>query len=479
VTVERKGIGEKDAAGAKRPSELILIVDDERRVRESIRSILQDEGYSVLEAADGPEGLGKAAADKPDCVLLDIWMPGMDGIEVLTSLKQMDPDLPVVIMSGHGNIETAVKASKLGAYDFLEKPLSIDKLILVIRNALSQRSLLEENRALREERAAGTEFVGISKAVAGILEQVKIVAPTNASVLITGENGTGKELLARAIHGGSRRSSESFVAVNCAAIPDNLIESELFGHERGAFTGAISRKVGKFDLAHQGTLFLDEIGDMSFATQAKILRVLEERVFQRVGGNRDVAVDVRVVAATNKELTVEIGSGNFREDLFFRLNVFPFHLPPLRERKEDIPSLLTRFLEEYGQLYGKPDLAFDAKAEASLVGYRWPGNVRELRNVVERLAIIAPDKAIGLEIIPSTVKDGQTERTDGLYGGSPGGDTAVSESDYRLARERFERIFFTSQLEENDWNISRTAETVGLERSNLHRKMKQLGIKKQ
>jgi two-component system nitrogen regulation response regulator NtrX len=272
------------------------------------------------------------------------------------------------------------------------------------------------------------------------------------------------------------------VAVNCAAIPDNLIESELFGHERGAFTGAISRKVGKFDLAHQGTLFLDEIGDMSFATQAKILRVLEERVFQRVGGNRDVAVDVRVVAATNKELTAEIGSGNFREDLFFRLNVFPFHLPPLRERKEDIPPLLTRFLGEYGQLYGKPDLVFDSQAEASLVGYRWPGNVRELRNVVERLAIIAPDKAIGLEIIPSTVRDGQTDRTDGFSDGSPGdalSEHGASESDYRLARERFERLFFTSQLEENDWNISRTAETVGLERSNLHRKMKQLGIKKQ
>jgi two-component system nitrogen regulation response regulator NtrX len=466
----------KDSAAVNRPSELILIVDDERGVRESIRSILQDEGYSVLEAADGQEGLGKAAADKPDCVLLDIWMPGMDGIEALTSLKQMDPDLPVVIMSGHGNIETAVKASKLGAYDFLEKPLSIDKLILVLRNALNQRSLLEENRALREERTAETEFVGISQTVAGILEQVKIVAPTNASVLITGENGTGKELLARAIHGGSRRSSEGFVAVNCAAIPDNLIESELFGHERGAFTGAISRKVGKFDLAHQGTLFLDEIGDMSLATQAKILRVLEERVFQRVGGNRDIVVDVRVVAATNKELTAEIATGSFREDLFFRLNVFPFHLPPLRERREDIPPLLTRFLGEYGQLYGKPDLVFDAQAEASLVGYRWPGNVRELRNVVERLAIIAPDKVIGLEIIPSTVRDGQTEKQD-----SPDGspvETGASVNDYRLARERFERSFFTRRLEENDWNISRTAEIVGLERSNLHRKMKQLGIKK-
>jgi two-component system nitrogen regulation response regulator NtrX len=472
VTVETRDTGAKKAAREKRPSELILVVDDERRVRESIRSILQDEGYSVLEATDGQEGLGKAAADKPDCVLLDIWMPGMDGIEALTSLKQVDPDLPVVIMSGHGNIETAVKASKLGAYDFLEKPLSIDKLILVLRNALNQRALLETNRALREERAAETEFVGISQAVAGILEQVKIVAPTQASVLITGENGTGKELLARAIHSGSRRSSEGFVAVNCAAIPDNLIESELFGHERGAFTGAVSRKVGKFDLAHQGTLFLDEIGDMSLATQAKILRVLEERVFQRVGGNRDISVDVRVIAATNKELTLAIAEGTFREDLFFRLNVFPFHLPPLRERKEDIPPLLTRFLGEYGQLYGKPDLTFDDQAEASLVGYRWPGNVRELRNVVERLAIIAPDKVIGKTLIPPSVRDGQVESSEDQQPGE-----TVSEADYRLAREQFERSFFTRQLEENDWNISRTADVVGLERSNLHRKMKQLGIR--
>ncbi len=464
---------DKDAAGGKNPSELILIVDDERRVRESIRTILQDEGFSVIEAADGREGLGKAAADKPDCVLLDIWMPGMDGIEVLTSLKQVDPDLPVIIMSGHGTIETAVKAAKLGAYDFLEKPLSIDKLILVLRNALSQRSLVEENRALREDQVAGTRFVGASSSVAGILEQVKIVAPTQASVLITGENGTGKELLARSIHSGSRRSSKAFVAVNCAAIPDNLIESELFGHERGAFTGAVSRKVGKFDLAHQGTLFLDEIGDMSLATQAKILRVLEERVFQRVGGNRDIAVDVRVVAATNKELAAEIASGSFRDDLFFRLNVFPFHIPPLRERREDIPMLLDRFLGEYGPLYGKSDLTFSPEAEASLVGYQWPGNVRELRNMVERLAIIAPDKTIDIELIPPSIRDRQGPGPAG-----PGDDPIASETDYRLARERFERSFFTRRLEENGWNISRTAEIVGLERSNLHRKMKQLSIKK-
>jgi len=323
---------------------LILVVDDEARVRESVRVILQDEGFSVLEAADGPEALSKVSSEKPDGVLLDIWMPGMDGLETLKGIKQLDRELPVVIMSGHGTIETAIQAAKLGAFDFLEKPLSIDRLSLVLKNALSQRALLDENRALKGDREPRQEFIGVSARVREILDQVRIVAPTNASILITGENGTGKELLARSIHSFSRRAGEAFVAVNCAAIPETLIESELFGHERGAFTGATTRRMGKFDLANRGTLFSDEIGDMSLATQAKILRVLEGRVFQRVGGNRDITVDVRVIAATNKDLQREISSGRFREDLFFRLNVFPFHLPPLRERREDIPLLLERFL---------------------------------------------------------------------------------------------------------------------------------------
>ncbi len=461
-----------ESAGEQSASGLILIVDDESRVRESIRIILQDEGYSVLEAGLGEEGLARVVADKPDCVLLDIWMPGMDGIEVLKSIKQLDKDLPVVIMSGHGTIETAVKAAKLGAYDFLEKPLSIDKLALVLRNALSQRSLLERNRALKGDQETRAEFIGVSSTIGKILDQVKIVAPTQASVLITGENGTGKELLARSIHAGSRRSAEAFVAVNCAAIPDTLIESELFGHERGAFTGATARKVGKFDLAHRGTLFLDEIGDMSLATQAKILRVLEEKVFQRVGGNRDIIVDVRVIAATNKNLQAEISGGRFREDLYFRLNVFPFHLPPLRQRKEDIPLLLEHFLAEYGRMYGKPALTFSGEAEAALVSYPWPGNVRELRNVAERIAIISNQEVIDLSMIPSSIRDAQD-------GKSPGTEAGLEMADYRKAREEFERRFFTKRLEENGWNISRTSEAVGLERSNLHRKMKLLGIRKQ
>ncbi len=461
---------DREVAGGLRSSDLILVVDDEPRVRESIRSILEDEGYAIIEASDGQEGLTRVAADKPDSVLLDIWMPDLDGIEVLRGIKQLDADLPVIIMSGHGTIETAVKATKLGAYDFLEKPLSIDKLELVLRNALSQRALLEKNRALKGESKAESEFMGVSQVITAMMEQVRIVAPTQASVLITGENGTGKELLARSIHSSSRRSGEAFVAVNCAAIPETLIESELFGHERGAFTGASSRKMGKFDLAHRGTLFLDEIGDMSLATQAKILRVLEEKAFQRVGGNRDISVDVRVVAATNKDLKKGIERGEFREDLFFRLNVFPFHLPPLRERREDIPQLLTRFLSEYGQIYGKPDLVFSPEAERALVGYAWPGNVRELRNLAERLAIISTREVIDLGMVPTSITD---------EGSGPAGvaDIAAEETDYRKAREMFERDFFTRSLEENGWNISKTSEAVGLERSNLHRKMKQLGIR--
>ena len=461
---------DREVAGELRSSDLILVVDDEPRVRESIRSILEDEGYAIIEASDGQEGLTRVAADKPDSVLLDIWMPDLDGIEVLRGIKQLDADLPVIIMSGHGTIETAVKAAKLGAYDFLEKPLSIDKLELVLRNALSQRALLEKNRALKGESKAESEFMGVSQVITAMMEQVRIVAPTQASVLITGENGTGKELLARSIHSSSRRSGEAFVAVNCAAIPETLIESELFGHERGAFTGASSRKMGKFDLAHRGTLFLDEIGDMSLATQAKILRVLEEKAFQRVGGNRDISVDVRVVAATNKDLKKGIERGEFREDLFFRLNVFPFHLPPLRERREDIPQLLTRFLSEYGQIYGKPDLVFSPEAERALVGYAWPGNVRELRNLAERLAIISTREVIDLGMVPTSITD---------EGSGPAGvaDIAAEETDYRKAREMFERDFFTRSLEENGWNISKTSEAVGLERSNLHRKMKQLGIR--
>ncbi len=460
-----------------RAGELILVVDDEERVRQSVRAILQDEGYAVLEAADGEEALRKVAGEKPDAVLLDIWMPGLDGLETLEGIRRQDADVPVVMMSGHGTIETAVKAAKSGAFDFLEKPLSIDRLLLVLRNALSQRSLREENQALRgsEKDAA---LVAASPVMRRVLEQVAVVAPTNASVLITGENGTGKELLARALHHGSRRASAPFIAVNSAAIPEGLIESELFGHERGAFTGAATRKRGRFDLAHGGTLFLDEIGDMSLSTQAKILRVLEERSFERVGGNRPIEVDVRVVAATNKELAREIREGRFREDLFFRLNVFPFHLPPLRERREDIPALVAHFLDQFGRLYGKKGVAMSGPALAALTGYRWPGNVRELRNLLERMVILAQGREIGLEVVPEGVRGGE------LTGRGGEGETGAVAldfrgADYRKAKEAFEREYFRARLAEFGGNISRTAEAVGLERSNLHRKIRQLGLRRE
>ncbi len=448
---------------------LILVVDDESGIRTSVKAILQDEGYTVIESEEGEEALARVASEKLDAVLLDIWMPGLDGIEALKGIKQLDQDLPVIMMSGHGTIETAVKATKLGAYDFLEKPLSIDRLALVLRNALSQRNLVEENRALRSTHDDASEFVGESEVMKGILEQVGIVAPTQASVLITGENGTGKELLARAIHKHSRRNHNPFIAVNCAAIPETLIESELFGYERGAFTGATSRKRGKFDLSNDGTLFLDEIGDMSLATQAKILRVLEEKSFERVGGDRSVEVDVRIIAATNKNLDEEITEGRFREDLFFRLNVFPFLLPPLRERRDDIPPLVEDYVREFGTQYSKPKLRFSPKALQAMVSYSWPGNVRELKNVVERVVILAAGDTVDLELIPASVREPKPGPKDS--------STAKSIIDYRHAKEQFEKDFFLDRLSDNDWNISRTSRQVGLERSNLHRKIKQLGLR--
>jgi len=448
---------------------LILVVDDESGIRTSVKAILQDEGYAVIESEDGEEALARVASEKLDAVLLDVWMPGMDGIETLKGIKQQDQDIPVIIMSGHGTIETAVRATKLGAYDFLEKPLSIDRLTLVLKNALSQRNLVEENRALRSTHDDASELVGESDVMKGILEQVSIVAPTQASILISGENGTGKELLARAIHKHSRRNHAPFIAVNCAAIPETLIESVLFGHEKGAFTGATSRKLGKFDLSNTGTLLLDEIGDMSLATQAKILRVLEEKSFERVGGTRSVEVDVRIIAATNKNLEEEIATGRFREDLFFRLNVFPFLLPPLRERRDDIPPLVENYVQEFGTQYSKPELRFSPKALRAMVSYFWPGNVRELKNVVERVAILAEGDTVDLELIPVSVREPKPGPKDS--------STAKSIVDYRLAKEQFERDFFLDRLSDNDWNISRTSQQVGLERSNLHRKIKQLGLR--
>ncbi|WP_302504256.1 sigma-54-dependent transcriptional regulator [Geoalkalibacter halelectricus] len=446
----------------------ILIVDDEPNIRLSLEGIFQDEGFRPIFSASGEEALDKIRDENPDLMLLDIWMPGIDGLETLRRAKEQWPDLLVIMMSGHGTIETAVKALKLGAYDFIEKPLALEKVLTCIQNALKMGQLLEENRNLRARIGKAHEMIGSSEAIRVLKEQISIAAPTSGWVLITGENGTGKELVARAIHSLSQRRDKPFIEVNCAAIPEDLIESELFGHEKGSFTGATALRKGKFDLAHEGTLFLDEIGDMSLKTQAKVLRILQERKFERVGGSRTIEVDVRVIAATNKNLEEQIAQGNFREDLFYRLNVLPFHVPPLRERKEDIPALAKHFLEHFSRQESREIKSLTPEAVAALKNYSWPGNVRELKNLIERLVIMTPSN----EITPAHLPNHLAGRQDGGAIRRSG----IDASNFREAKEEFEREFIVQKLEENDWNISRTAEIIDLERSNLHRKIKSFGI---
>ena len=368
----------------------ILIVDDEKSIRESLTGILKDEGFSPTSVDNGETALEKLSEEKPDLVLLDIWMPGMDGLETLTKIREIYPEQLVVMMSGHGTIETAVRATKLGAYDFIEKPLSLEKVLLCIQNAVKVSQLVEENRELKAQIGKEHEMIGDSKPIKSLIQQIDIAAPTSGWILITGENGTGKELVARSIHYHSQRKTKPFVEVNCAAIPEELIESELFGHEKGSFTGATKQRRGKFDQAHQGTLFLDEIGDMSLKTQAKVLRILQEHKFERVGGNKTIEVDVRMIAATNKDLEQQISSGKFREDLYYRLNVIPFHVPPLRERKTDIPLLANHFLEYFCGKESRDIKILDQAALESLQAYSWPGNIRELKNLIERLVIMCP-----------------------------------------------------------------------------------------
>ncbi len=448
----------------------ILIVDDEESIRESLTGILQDEGFRTLAAENGEQGLFMLRDEDPDLVLLDIWMPGMDGIETLRKIREATPDQLVIMMSGHGTIETAVKATKLGAYDFIEKPLSLEKLLLSVQNALTTGQLVEENRTLKARIAKEHEMIGNGPAIRLLKEQISIAAPTSGWVLITGENGTGKELVARAIHAQSHRATKPFVEVNCAAIPEELIESELFGHEKGSFTGATALRKGKFDLAHEGTLFLDEIGDMSLKTQAKVLRILQERKFERVGGSRTIEVDVRVIAATNKDLAEEIVQGNFREDLFYRLNVLPFEVPPLRERKEDIPKLIEHFLQLFCSKESRDIKTVAPQAMEALINYSWPGNVRELKNIIERLVIMVSDHQITEKHLPTGLFFKKTDPTRSTS--SPSIDAAT----FREAKEEFEKEFLIQKLEENDWNISRTAEVIEIERSNLHRKIKSFGI---
>ncbi len=445
----------------------ILVVDDEERIRQSLNGILKDEGYEVLEAKDGLQALKQIETEPPELVLLDIWMPGMDGMEVLERMKGQIPNLPIIMISGHGNIELAVKAAKLGAYDFIEKPLSLEKVLLTVNNALLFSKLEQENRALRQEIRRKYEIVGNSPEIQQLKEQIKIVAPTNGWVLINGENGTGKELVARGIHALSLRADKPFVEVNCAAIPEELIESELFGHEKGSFTGALTKKRGKFDLANGGTIFLDEIADMSLKTQAKILRILQEQKFERVGGTEMIYVDVRVIAATNRDLKEEIQKGKFREDLYYRLNVIPIGVPPLRDRKTDIPLLVEHFIAEFCLENNKELKKISPGAMGLLVAYSWPGNVRELKNIVERMVIMTRGAVVEAKDVPDPIQQ------------QPKTPMEFSFFEFGLlkdARREFEKRFIMKKLMENDENISKTAEVIGIERSNLHRKIRSYGI---
>ncbi len=447
----------------------ILVVDDEVSILKSLGGALQDEGYRIALAASGDEALQEIQKDPPDLVLLDIWMPGKDGLTTLQEVKKSSPQIPVIIISGHGTIETAVKATKLGAFDFVEKPLSLERILVCIQNALEFQRLEEENLLWRQRAVHRHQITGKSSAIQSLSAQIERAAPTNATVFITGENGTGKELVARMIHHRSRRSHRPMIEVNCAAIPEELIESELFGHEKGSFTGATERRKGKFDLANGGTLFLDEIGDMSLKTQAKILRIIQEQVFERVGGATPICVDVRIVAATNKDLQKEIDAGTFRQDLFYRLNVIPIHVPPLRERLQDIPLLVEDFVQAYAYESALGRKKIDLEVLTILQHYSWPGNVRELRNFIERMIIMTPKDVIGLKDIPQDFLrqlPDKNEKTD-----------PYAQDTLREARSQFEREYLLRKLEQYSWNISLTAAEIGIERSHLHRKMKLLGIR--
>ena len=451
----------------------VFIIDDEEDIRFSLRGILEDEGYEVLEAESGEHAL-EQITEEIDLVLLDIWLPGIDGIEVLEKLSQLYTDLPVVMISGHGNVETAVKAIKKGAFDFIEKPLSLEKVLITVQKALQFARLRQENRELKSQvkNHAVQEISGHSKVIQELRQVIKQVAPTDAWVLITGENGTGKEIVARSIHRQSKRANQPLVAVNCAAIPEELIESELFGHEKGAFTGAQNAKKGKFELAHKGTLFLDEIGDMSLKTQAKILRILQEQCFERIGGNKTIQVDVRVIAATNKDLLKEIEDGNFREDLYYRLKVFPLEVPPLRERQEDIPVLLEEFIAELSQEHNFKPLKFTKEAIEVLKKYPWPGNVRELKNFVERLFILYPGQEVDAGKLPSEIKNKATSNNEmNLFP-----ELGFVPTNFKEARSCFEAWFLQNKLKEYGGNVSKLAQAIGLERSYLYRKLKAYNI---
>src|SRR5438874_2156653 len=442
----------------------ILIVDDEPGIRQSLKGVFEDEGFPTEAVSTGEDCLAKIDHGSYDLVLMDIWLPGIDGLETLRKLREKAPQTHVIMISGHATIATAVSATKLGAFDFIEKPLSLEHTLLTARNALSHRRLERANNLLRHQLEERFNIVGESIPTKALRKQIAIVAPTNSRVLIYGESGTGKELVSRNIHFMSNRAIAPFVEVNCAAIPEELIESELFGHTKGSFTGASDAKKGKFELADGGTLFLDEIGDMTLKTQAKVLRAVEDQRFQPIGAPATVHVDVRVITATNKNLQNEIAAGRFREDLFYRLNVIPFFVPPLRDRREDIPILADHFLREFTTAYGRKPKELTPEAYRVLAEYHWPGNVRELKNLIERIVILNPQVRVDARHIPLQAARRQPDRPLDRFG-------SLQE-----VREAAEREHILKKLDETNGNVTRTAELVGLERSNLYRKMKTLGI---
>jgi len=449
--------------------ETICLVDDEPEILNALRGILEDEGYQVVTAHSGYEALKVIRSELPDLVLLDIWMPDLDGLETLKQIRQQFATIFVIMMSGHGTIETAVTATKLGAYDYMEKPLDREKVLILVKNALHQRKLEEENLTLRIQVERRFELVGSSPAMKRLKELIAMAAPANSWVLLSGANGTGKELVARAIHLHSVRKHRPFVEVNCAAIPETLIESELFGYERGAFSGANALKRGKIEMADSGTLFLDEVGDMSLTTQAKVLRVLQEQQFTRLGGTKLVNVQIRVIAASNKDIPEEIEKGNFREDLYYRLNVLPIAVPTLWERREDIPELARHFLHLHSEEEGIKNKELTNQAVEALQQHHWPGNIRELRNLLERLLIMVPRPVID----GSDVEMFLQVRKGGTHFSSSVGKGYQTLRD---ARSAFERVFITTKLRDNDWNVSKTADILQIERSHLHRKIKLLNI---
>lgn len=454
----------KNAAVPAAPGKL-LIIDDEREICKAMADILRDEGYRVSVAHDAQSGLRHVVKEMPDVCLLDVWLPDSDGLAVLEKIKSSGSDVSVVMISGHASIDSAVRATRLGAVDFLEKPLSLEKLVMSVGNALQLRSLRTENANLRHRMEKRHKLIGESQQMIQVRNTIDVVAAKNSTVLITGENGTGKENVSRLIHEKSNRAGKPFVAINCAAIPEELIESELFGFEKGSFTGATQSKRGKFEQAHGGTLFLDEIGDMSLKVQAKVLRVLQEQRFERIGGDDSVEVDVRVLAATNKNLEEEIRKGAFREDLYYRLNVIPIRLPPLRERGRDIIALAEHYLAEFGIEEGGQVKQLSSEAALILSQYRWPGNIRELKNIMERLSIMVPAAQISAEHLPSEMS-GRTQVEGALL------TSLVLMNKYRDAKLAFDRYFILEKLKQTDFNISKTAELIGIERSHLYRKIK-------